>query len=443
MAGAAERYRKLEHSAQVARLISKSGEPAREHRIFGKRVLIGSGGESNFVLMDPTVSRRHAQIVKSGGRFLLSDLGSTNGTLVKGKRLAPNTPVTIANGDELQFGGLHFSFIVPRSTQDEFHHSFEMRTRIEGLITVLLIAAIIASYFLPRSFWDSLIPSRKSKSATVSAGAPWIARLNYYRQLTHLAPVSEDRALSSGDANHARYLVANQAAMIRSGKINASIHEEDPSKPYFTSEGKSAGAQSDVDAIYTDPPETPESTWAIENWITGPFHRMWMLNPALRQVGYGQYCRSGTCAAALNIRSGIGSTPQTAGPVMFPPDRATIKNATFTADESEWPDPLASCGYSPPSGIPITLQTETGGHGPVALEQFSLMRNGTAAESCAFDASSYKSADPTALQRVQQQLAHFGAIVIVPKQPLAPGATYTVSIKASGESYSWWFSVEP
>ena len=441
MAGAAQRNRKLEHSAQVARLISKSDEPPREHRILGKRALIGSGGEADFVLMDTTVSRRHAQIEKSHGRFLISDLGSTNGTFLKGKRLAPHTPVTLANDQEVQFGGLHFNFVIPKSTQDELRYSFETRTRIQGVITVLLIASIIASYFLPRSFWESIWPSSKAKPAAVSAGAAWIARLNYYRQLAHLAPVTEDGSFSSGDANHAHYLVTNSAAMIRSGKIDASIHDEDPSKPLFTSEGRSAGAASDVDAVFTNPPETPDGAWAIENWITGPFHRMWMLNPALRKVGYGQYCAGGICAAALDIRSGIGSTPQAAVPVMFPPDRATIKNATFSAEESEWPDPLASCGYSTPSGIPITLQT--GGLGPVALEQFSVMRNGTAAESCAFDASSYKSADPVAVQRVQKQLAHFGAVVIIPKQPLAPGATYTVAIKAGGQSYSWWFSVEP
>ena len=441
MAGAAERNRRLEHSAQVARLISKAGEPPREHRILGKRALIGSGGEADFVLMDTTISRRHALIEKSHGRFLISDLGSTNGTLIKGKRLAPNSPITIANNEEIQFGALHFSFVVPKSTQDELRYSFETRTRIQGLLTVLLIAAIVAAYFLPRSFWDALWPVSKPKTAAVSSAAPWIARLNYYRQLAHLAPVTEDAALSSGDANHARYLVANNAAMIRSGKIDASIHDEDPAKPLFTPEGKNAGAASDVDAVFTDPPETPDGAWAIENWITGPFHRMWMLNPALHQVGYGQYCSGGICAAALNIRSGIGATPQTVVPVMFPPDRATIKNAIFSAEEAEWPDPLASCGYSTPSGIPITLQT--GGTGAVTLEQFSLSRNGTAAESCAFDASSYKSADLTALDRVHQQLTHFGAVVMVPKQPLAAGATYTVAIRASGESYSWWFSVEP
>jgi len=252
--------------------------------------------------------------------------------------------------------------------------------------------------------------------------------------------VTESAALSTGDANHARYLVANDAAMIRSGKIDASIHDEDPAKPYFTPEGKAAGAVSDIDAVYTDPPETPQSPWAIENWITGPFHRMWLLDPALHRVGYGQYCEKGICAAALNIRGGVDGTAA-AAPVMYPPDRATIGNGKFSTDEAEWPDPLTTCGYHTPTGMPISLQL--GGKGPVRLGEFSLSRNGVAVPSCAFDASSYKTRDPVALERVQKQLAHFGAIVMVPKDPLVPGATYAVNITASGQPYSWWFAVEP
>jgi hypothetical protein len=93
------------------------------------------------------------------------------------------------------------------------------------------------------------------------------------------------------------------------------------------------------------------------------------------------------------------------------------------------------------SDLPITLQI--GGPAPAQLQEVSLTRNGTAVATCAFDASSYKSADPVALERVKKQLAHFGAIVMVPKEPLVPGATYSVKIAASKQTYSWWFAVEP
>ena len=438
MGAAAEQFAISELMAQVPRLVSLPGQPVREYRLLRKRVLIGSGGEADFDLMDPTVSRRHALIRKRQAYYLLSDLRSSSGTFVNGRQLKPNTEYPLSSADDIQVGLLHFTFLLPETAQDALRSSLNRRMHVEGLVTVLLLISIVLSYIVPRSFWDSLIPHRAPRPAVVSDS--WLGRLNQYRQSAGLPPVSEVGALSTGDANHARYLVANNAAMIRSGRIDASIHDEDPGKPYFTAEGKTAGALSDVDAVYTDPPETPDARWAIENWITGPFHRMWLLDPALHRVGYGQYCEKGICAAALNIHSGADGSAASS-PVMYPPDRATISNGKFSADEAEWPDPLATCGYHTPTGTPITLQI--GGQAPARLGEFSLARNGTAVASCAFDASSYKSADSVALERVKQQLAHFGAVVMVPKEPLVPGATYAVKITASGQTFSWWFAVEP
>jgi hypothetical protein len=438
-AAAAQRYPTPELMAQVARLVSLPGEPVRQHRILGKRVVIGSGGEADFVLMDPTVSRRHALIRRHHGNFLLSDLGSSNGTFINGKRLIPNTEYKLTAANDIRIGTLHFTFLLPENAQEALRNSLKRRMRVEGFVTVLLLVSIVLSYIVPPSFWQGLIPHRSPRHA-IDVSNTWLGRLNQYRESAGLTPLVESDALSTGDAKHARYLVANEAAMIRSGKIDASIHDEDPAKPFYTPEGKAAGAVSDIDAVYTDPPQTPDTPWAIENWITGPFHRMWLLDPALHAVGYGQYCEKGICAAALNIRGGVDGTAN-AGPIMFPPDRATIGNGKFSTDEAEWPDPLATCGYHAPTGTPITLQI--GGKTPARIGEFSLSRNGSMVPSCAFDASTYKSSDPVALERVKKQLAHFGAIVVVPKEPLVPGATYAVKIAASGQNYSWWFAVEP
>ncbi len=438
MAAAPDRFPISELMARVPRLVSLPGEPVREHRIMGARVLIGSGSEADFVLLDPTVSRRHAQITRRRGSFVLSDLDSSNGTFLNGKKLKPGLAVPLTGANDIQIGTLHFTFLLPESSPDALRNALSRRMRVEGFVTVLLLISIVISYIVPQSFWQNLIPRRAPRPVVVSD--TWLGRLNQYRESAGLSPVREVEELSTGDANHAHYLVANKAAMIRRGNLDASIHDEEAGRPYFTPEGKSAGASSDIDAVYTDPPETPASSWAIENWITGPFHRMWLLNPGLRQVGYGQYCENGICAAALNIHNG-DDAPAASAPVMYPPEGATISNGKFSVEEAEWPDPLATCGYHAPTGMPITLQT--GGQGAVALGRFSLARNGVAVASCAFDASSYRSADPVASERVKKQLAHFGGIVMVPKEPLVPGATYTVKIVASGRSFSWWFAVEP
>lgn len=50
------------------------------------------------------LSRRHADITVAGDYCELRDLGSTNGVVVNGMRLAPHSPVVLRRGDRLQLG---------------------------------------------------------------------------------------------------------------------------------------------------------------------------------------------------------------------------------------------------------------------------------------------------------------------------------------------------
>jgi hypothetical protein len=52
------------------------------------------------------VSREHACIFQRKNAVEVSDLGSTNGTLLNNKRLAPFTPQPLSDGDQLQLGML-------------------------------------------------------------------------------------------------------------------------------------------------------------------------------------------------------------------------------------------------------------------------------------------------------------------------------------------------
>jgi eukaryotic-like serine/threonine-protein kinase len=50
------------------------------------------------------VSRRHARIIKDEGRYLIADLGSSNGTRVNGQPLVPHRDYPLRNGDRIQVG---------------------------------------------------------------------------------------------------------------------------------------------------------------------------------------------------------------------------------------------------------------------------------------------------------------------------------------------------
>ena len=59
------------------------------------------------VLADPNVCRNHAEIRPQGDRFVVVDLGSTNGSRVNGVRV--DTQV-LEDGDEITFGNTRMRF---------------------------------------------------------------------------------------------------------------------------------------------------------------------------------------------------------------------------------------------------------------------------------------------------------------------------------------------
>lgn len=61
---------------------------------------------------DPRVSGRHAEIRPDAQGYLLSDLGSVNGTFVNGQRLTSNIPYVLKVGDTIRIGQMTFCFQV-------------------------------------------------------------------------------------------------------------------------------------------------------------------------------------------------------------------------------------------------------------------------------------------------------------------------------------------
>ena len=81
--------------------------------------ILGRLDEGVAWLESPTVSRRHARILVSGGQAALEDLGSKNGTYLRGRRL--DSPSPLSDGDEILLGRVRMTFRVlpPVSTRTE------------------------------------------------------------------------------------------------------------------------------------------------------------------------------------------------------------------------------------------------------------------------------------------------------------------------------------
>ncbi|MGH2761458.1 MAG: FhaA domain-containing protein, partial [Thermoleophilaceae bacterium] len=74
----------------------------RRYVLDGPIAVLGRSRECDCVLAEPSVSRRHAELRRVGGRWLLRDLGSRNGTRVNGVRVLEETEV--GPGDRVSFG---------------------------------------------------------------------------------------------------------------------------------------------------------------------------------------------------------------------------------------------------------------------------------------------------------------------------------------------------
>jgi pSer/pThr/pTyr-binding forkhead associated (FHA) protein len=74
-------------------------------------VRAGRHPESDIFLDDITVSRRHAEIVREGGHYVVRDVGSLNGTYLNRERVES---APLADGDELQIGTFKLVFLSGR-----------------------------------------------------------------------------------------------------------------------------------------------------------------------------------------------------------------------------------------------------------------------------------------------------------------------------------------
>ena len=68
---------------------------------------VGRHPDSDIFLDDVTVSRRHAEFVRTGDGFVVRDVGSLNGTYVNRERIEE---VLLAGGDEVQIGKYRLAF---------------------------------------------------------------------------------------------------------------------------------------------------------------------------------------------------------------------------------------------------------------------------------------------------------------------------------------------
>lgn len=258
----------------------------------------------------------------------------------------------------------------------------------------------------------------------------WLIHVNHYRALAKLPAVTANTAWSNGNQLHARYMVKNDFIG----------HSEDPNNPWYTPKGNAAAKNSNV-AVSSSASMSDQA--AIDLWMQGPFHAVGIIDPALATVGFGSYREAGDgfqTGAGLDVQRGLGDlSPAVTFPVMYPSDNKTIALNGYYGGES--PNPLSACaGYAAPTGLPIILQIGGGSVTP-NVTAHSFKQGSTELEHCIYDETNYTNSASSHQNLGRNVLGARDAIVLIPRQVLEVGKSYTVSITTNGQTHTWSFTI--
>jgi uncharacterized protein YkwD len=255
----------------------------------------------------------------------------------------------------------------------------------------------------------------------------WLSGVNFYRSLGGLPWLTENPSWSDGAWKHSRYVVKNDFVS----------HKEDAANAWYTEDG-AAAANGNVVAASSVAMTDRE---AVDLWIDAPFHAVGMIDPRLSSAGFGSYREAyghWQAGATLDVVRGTGSVPTSVSfPLAWPADGTRLPRGAYLGTET--PDPLTSCsGYTAPTGHPLVVQWSASTAPTVTAH--SLLADGVPVAHCVYDETSYTNPDGSAQALARNALSRRHAIVMIPRDPMPSGTTYTASITADGATKAWTFT---
>jgi hypothetical protein len=285
-------------------------------------------------------------------------------------------------------------------------------------------------------------------------GQAAVKRLNEYRSLAGVDPVTLDVERGTALWLHTRYLAEN----------GVTGYSEDPRKPWYTFPGAQASRRSSLTSLAYDlsshyRAEWDDPAWPIDALVNAPFNFLRFMSPELGKVHVATYHSPASCGDFspcepkerdwfISAVQGSSLVPRKAeGNVRFPEHQQTVTTLSFHQDTphfftEENPDPLTACpGYASPAGLPIfTMSGESSD--PPAITGSQLERNGTPVDHCVFTADTYTNPDESHQSFARSILRWDGAVMLMPREPLEPNSTYTVTISTSTGVDSWEFHTD-
>jgi hypothetical protein len=102
------------------------------------KITIGRSEDNTIIIAESRVSRKHAVIEFKKPRFVISDIGSSNGTFLNGHKLAPNQTFILNDWDKIRVASAVYTARMvekPSQIMDEFK---ELRSRVHADVTEII-----------------------------------------------------------------------------------------------------------------------------------------------------------------------------------------------------------------------------------------------------------------------------------------------------------------
>ncbi|MGZ3428886.1 MAG: diguanylate cyclase, partial [Polyangia bacterium] len=116
------------------------------HVMLDKPVTLGRDPKAELTLQDEGISRRHCRIAfeKEKSAFFIEDLGSTNGTLLNGKRL--QAPKKLEAGDRIYLGACVVKFTYSDALEVGYHAQMDVLVGTDDLTGLIAKRRFDAAY---------------------------------------------------------------------------------------------------------------------------------------------------------------------------------------------------------------------------------------------------------------------------------------------------------
>ncbi|MBN2804245.1 MAG: diguanylate cyclase [Deltaproteobacteria bacterium] len=105
----------------------------KKWELTAKTADIGRDQDCDITINHNSVSRLHAQLSKNGNMRTLTDLQSTNGTLVNGESIISKT---LTSGDWIKIGDTIFKYLTGTDVENAYHEEIYKMTIIDGLTNI-------------------------------------------------------------------------------------------------------------------------------------------------------------------------------------------------------------------------------------------------------------------------------------------------------------------